>query len=167
MFQIFALLSVLSVAAHTVVNAGQPHVVRQNDTAAGDCTTPCQALTDSLSAGNGGGLGALCTNTIANNYGACYSCEVKSSVMTQAEAQKTIDDYMTGCKAGGHPVNSITISADGSTTGGGGDSSPAASGAAPAGSGTPANTGGAVQTSYGVLGVTVALVFLGFGTVVI
>ncbi|KAJ7656105.1 hypothetical protein DFH06DRAFT_1132585 [Mycena polygramma] len=166
MFQIFALVSVLSVAAHTV-NAGQLHVVRQNDTAADDCSTPCQALSDSLSAGNAGGLGAICTNTIANNYAACYGCEVKGSGMTQADAQQTIDGYITGCKAGGHPVNSITISADGSTSGGGGDSSPAASGAAPAGSSAPAKTGGAAQTSYGVLGVTVALVFLGFGTVVV
>ncbi|KAJ6556147.1 hypothetical protein B0H19DRAFT_1262246 [Mycena capillaripes] len=167
MFRFFVLLPILSVAAHTV-NSRQLLVGRQT---VADCTAPCDALSDSLSAGSAGGLAAICTNTVVNNYAACYNCETKISGMTQESAQQAVDAYVSSCKAGGHPVNGVTISADGG-------SSPAASGAAPAASGasgssgssgsssTPAKTGGAVQTSAGFLGAASAFVFLAVGMVI-
>ncbi|KAJ6576068.1 hypothetical protein DFH09DRAFT_1150314, partial [Mycena vulgaris] len=119
------LLPILSVAAQTSMN------VRQDF---GDCVAPCLALTDSISAQRSGDLGAICTNTVVTNYASCYDCEVRLGGMTQTEAQ-AVDAYIAGCKAGGHPINSVTIS--GAASGGG--SSPAASGGSappPAASGT-------------------------------
>jgi len=165
MFRVLALLPILSVAAHTV-NSLRLNVVRQDPVA--DCSTPCTALTDSISA-SGTGVGAICNNNVLNNYVGCYDCEVKIGGMTQQAAQQTVDSYVSGCKAGGHPVNDATISADGSASGASGSSnssSPAASGAAPASSGasgTPAKTGGAVRISTGLLGATSALVLLACG----
>ncbi|KAF7332908.1 hypothetical protein MVEN_02396300 [Mycena venus] len=165
MFRFIALLPILSVAAHT---GNSFRLARQ--TTAADCTTPCKALTDSLPTGqDAGNLASICTNTIASNYQACYSCEVKTSAIPQQSAQQTIDAYVNGCKAGGHPVNSITISGDGNASAPGGGSAPAASGAAPAASGasgTPAKTGAAVRMSTGLLSITTVVAFVTLGMVI-
>jgi hypothetical protein len=44
-----------------------------------------------LQAGGTDGLAAICTNTVASNYQACYSCEVKAGALTAQAAQSTVD----------------------------------------------------------------------------
>ncbi|KAJ7249799.1 hypothetical protein B0H12DRAFT_690878 [Mycena haematopus] len=144
MFRIFALLPILSVVALTV----NPLDGRQDAT---DCTTPCTALSDAVTAASPGGLASLCTSAIVNDYANCYSCEVKVAGMTQTDAQETIDGFVQGCNAGNHHVDDVTISADGSV-GAGSTSTPST------GSGSTAKTGAAVRTSAGMLGVTSALI---------
>jgi hypothetical protein len=145
-----------------------------------------------LQAGGTDGLAAICTNTVASNYQACYSCEVKAGALTAQAAQSTVDGscfvvcglryfldadeqhlaaYVNGCKTGGHPINGFTISADGSISGGAASgAAPAASGASPAASGAPASSpakkGNAVRASAGILGAASAFVFVVLGTVV-
>jgi hypothetical protein len=145
-----------------------------------------------LQAGGTDGLAAICTNTVASNYQACYSCEVKAGALTAQAAQSTVDGscfvfcglryfvdaderhlaaYVNGCKTGGHPINGFTISADGSISGGAASgAAPAASGASPAVSGAPASSpakkGNAVRASAGILGAASAFVFVVLGTVV-
>ncbi|KAJ7479141.1 hypothetical protein FB451DRAFT_1556818 [Mycena latifolia] len=92
------------------------HLSRQ--ATSGDCGTPCDALSAAISADGDDDLVALCTNTVGADYQACYSCHVTAGDLTQQEAQDTVDAFTQGCSADGHPVNAITISADGSSTGG-------------------------------------------------
>ncbi|KAJ7429321.1 hypothetical protein B0H11DRAFT_1126638 [Mycena galericulata] len=82
-----------------------------------------------------------------NDYGACYGCEVQVNGLTQADAQQTVDDFASGCQTAGHPVASITINADGSTSGGG--AAPTASGASPAASGASPAASGASPAASG------------------
>ncbi|KAJ7021016.1 hypothetical protein C8F04DRAFT_1274257 [Mycena alexandri] len=176
MFRILALLPILAVAAHTG-NPGRFNLARQ--TTAADCTAPCQTLSNSLSSAATGGLAAICTNDILNNYGACYGCQVKSAGLPQVGAQQVIDAYTKNCDDTGHSISSLTIAADGSTTGGAaGGAAPAASGSSPAPTGassassptggnpsTAGKTGGALRTSASTLVAASALVFLSFGMV--
>ncbi|KAJ7493893.1 hypothetical protein FB451DRAFT_1215646 [Mycena latifolia] len=153
MFSLFALLPLLAAAAHTAASPRQnTHIARQSSAA--DCVTTCKALTDSITPADGStpgadGLASLCTNTIAGNYASCYSCEVSAAVMTQAQVQQTVDAYQQGCKASGHPVNAITISADGSSTASGGDASPAAPAASGASAPPSGKTSGSARVAAG------------------
>ncbi|KAJ7453251.1 hypothetical protein B0H11DRAFT_1926991 [Mycena galericulata] len=150
MFHTLAVFSLLAVAAQAAV----PHFARQTD-----CTTPCTTLSNALSAagtsaeGSTGtaALASLCTSTIMNDYGACYGCEVQINATPQADAQQVIDDFASGCQADGHPVASVTINADGSTSGGG--ASPAASGSSSSASAPAGKKSGAVRASTSLAGV--------------
>ncbi|KAJ7218627.1 hypothetical protein GGX14DRAFT_560976 [Mycena pura] len=137
MFRFIALLSILSVAAHTVSGS---LLVRQ-----ADCATSCEALGTSSQAA-GGDLSKLCTQDIVNQYAACYSCEVKSGDLTQSDAQDIINTYAQGCSAAGHAVSSVTIASDGTVSGGSSSSS-----SAPAGSGSSAKKSSAQRTAAGVV----------------
>ncbi|KAJ7839647.1 hypothetical protein B0H13DRAFT_158919 [Mycena leptocephala] len=129
-----------------------------------DCDTPCSALSSATSASDGS-LTSVCTSTMVNNLAQCYDCEVKVAAITQEKGQANLDrafhrycthseltcvcaEFIAGCKAGGLPVDSVTISAANSNIGeadsSGGPSSssdssvPAGSGDAPATSPGPA-----------------------------
>ncbi|KAJ7736141.1 hypothetical protein B0H16DRAFT_1574575 [Mycena metata] len=157
MFRIFALLPILAVAAH----AGNPvNLARQ--TTADTCVAPCQTLSTALSSAANGGLAAICNNDILNDYGSCYGCQVKSGELPQLGGQQILDAYTTGCTNSGHSVGSLTVAADGSTTGG---SSGGASNASPSAGGNTAKTGGALKTSASTLVAASALVFVSFSMV--
>ncbi|KAJ7119912.1 hypothetical protein C8R43DRAFT_84342 [Mycena crocata] len=158
MFRILVLLPILSAVAQQGLVARQASI--------SDCTAPCQALADSLNAGNSGDLAAICTNTVVNNYATCYNCEVKFAGMTEDSAQEAVDAYVAGCKAGGSPVNGITVSGAGSAAAGGtggSDSSPAATGSSGSSGAPPSGkTGGAARTSTGLAGLAYVLLFFSF-----
>ncbi|KAJ7899701.1 hypothetical protein B0H13DRAFT_2336958 [Mycena leptocephala] len=145
MLRVFALLPILSVAAHTgAYRRRNAHVARLTIL---DCDTPCSALSSATSASDGS-LTSVCTSTMVNNLAQCYDCEVKVAAITQEKGQANLDQFIAGCKAGGLPVDSVTISAANSNIGeadssGGSSSSsdssvPAGSGDAPATSPGPA-----------------------------
>ncbi|KAJ6514146.1 hypothetical protein DFH09DRAFT_1288161 [Mycena vulgaris] len=160
MFRFFALLPLLSVAAHTAIARHHNHLVRQ---AADDCLAPCKALSDSLAGVKTGGLAAICTDDVAANYASCYNCQVQSAELDAQAAQQVLDAYVTGCNTGGHPVGALTITASGGSGAGsaGGASSPASpsSGSSPASTGSfPAVSGGSSAASGASPGATGASV---------
>ncbi|KAF7337376.1 hypothetical protein MSAN_02263700 [Mycena sanguinolenta] len=133
----FALLPLLSAAAQT----GSSRRLRlPRQTLGSVCTTPCNALSTSLGAGSSGGLASICTADVANNYVACFNCEVSIGALTQEAGQSAVDSYVSGCAAQGNPVSSITITA---TSG----SSVPTAGVSDASSGASDAPGGASDTS--------------------
>ncbi|KAF7332903.1 hypothetical protein MVEN_02395800 [Mycena venus] len=148
MLRFIALFPILSVAVAAHIGGSRGSRVARQATVL-DCDTPCAALGDSLSNGGNGGLAAICTDTVANNYAACYNCEVKVAALTQQAAQATVDSFISGCKAANHPVNGITISADAANVGSGGTGS-SGNASAPAGSGAASATSGSTPAATGV-----------------
>ncbi|KAJ6464827.1 hypothetical protein C8R45DRAFT_1079919 [Mycena sanguinolenta] len=162
----FALLPLLSAAAQTG-SSRRLRVPRQ--TLGSVCTTPCNALSTSLGAGSSGGLASICTADVANNYVACFNCEVSIGALTQEAGQTAVDSYVSGCAAQGNPVSSITITATSGSPaptagvsdasggasdapGGASDSSGpsvAAAGASVASGGAPVVTGGGASVTAG------------------
>ncbi|KAK7053580.1 hypothetical protein R3P38DRAFT_3576548 [Favolaschia claudopus] len=159
------LVALLAVAAHTVNGLNLP-IARQD---AASCAAPCTDLSNALSGGSSGGVAAICTNDIGSKYSSCYNCEVQTGATSKQAAQQIMDAYVDGCKAGGHPINSISITASGSGTadaGAGAGAAPVVSGASPVSSGgsqatsPPAKTGGARRNAAGTLGAALSLVYL-------
>ncbi|KAK7001712.1 hypothetical protein R3P38DRAFT_3216713 [Favolaschia claudopus] len=157
------LVALLAVAAHTVNGLNLP-IARQD---AASCAAPCTDLSNALTGGSSGGVAAICTNDIGSKYSSCYNCEVQTGATSKEAAQQIMDAYVDGCKAGGHPINSISITASGSgTADAGAGAAPVVSGAAPVSSGEsqvttpPAKTGGAVRNAAGMLGAALSLVYL-------
>ncbi|KAJ7736140.1 hypothetical protein B0H16DRAFT_1892032 [Mycena metata] len=154
MFRILALLPILAVAAHAG-NPGRLRLARQ--TAPATCTAPCQTLTTSLSSASSGGFAAICNNDILNEYGSCYGCQVKSGELPQIAGQQIIDTFTNNCNAAGHPLGSLTVAADGSTTSGSSGaasvsdavSAPTASGAASGPAASGAASGAATDAASG------------------
>ncbi|KAK7027836.1 hypothetical protein R3P38DRAFT_3190976 [Favolaschia claudopus] len=157
----FRVLALLAVAALTVNGLNLP-IARQD---AASCAAPCTDLSNALSGGSSGGVAAICTNDIGSKYSSCYNCEVQTGATSKQAAQQIMDAYVDGCKTGGHPINSISITASGSgTADAGAGAAPVVSGAAPVSSGgsqasPPAKTGGAVRNAAGTLGAAFSLVY--------
>ncbi|KAJ7054257.1 hypothetical protein C8F01DRAFT_1374704 [Mycena amicta] len=114
MLSFIALLPILSV---TVAAYQRPTSLNARTTIQ-DCTAPCEALATALSAA-GGDAATLCTNDIVSKYAACYNCDaqVPNSGLDQQEGQADLDAYVQGCKAEGHPVNSVTLGGSTGTSG--------------------------------------------------
>ncbi|KAJ7249804.1 hypothetical protein B0H12DRAFT_1121836 [Mycena haematopus] len=138
-----ALLPLLSAAAQT----GASHRLRvARQTLGSTCTAPCDALSTSLGAGGTGGLAAICNTDVANNYVACFNCEVQIGSLTQQAGQQTVDSYTSGCSAAGHAVSSLTITASSAPVAGGAS---AADGVASAAAGAASAAAGAASAAAG------------------
>ncbi|KAG6916371.1 hypothetical protein DXG01_007092 [Tephrocybe rancida] len=72
------------------------------------CTTECNKVA-SLEACND--ATCLCTNDALAPLGTCLNCIVAASAVKKSDAQAIADKLVAVCKAEGHPVNAISITA--------------------------------------------------------
>ncbi|KAK6988597.1 hypothetical protein R3P38DRAFT_273539 [Favolaschia claudopus] len=130
MFSVFTLV----LSAQAVIAATTPQLLGRQSVQPGlGCTSACSPLLDDL-ASTDATAKALCTPSIVRDYGQCYDCLVAADTLTVAEAQETVDQFVSGCKAAGVPVSGVTIS--GSSGGG-----------TPTGGSTPTSGSGSQSTA--------------------
>ncbi|KAK7042048.1 hypothetical protein R3P38DRAFT_3348165 [Favolaschia claudopus] len=135
MFSVFTLV----LSAQAVIAATTPRLLGRQGVSPGlGCTTACSPLLDDL-ASTDATAKTLCTPSIVRDYGECYDCLVAADTLTVAEAQETVDQFISGCKAAGVPVGGVTIA--GSTGGG-----------TPTGGSTPTSGSGSQSTATSTAG---------------
>ncbi|KAJ7159294.1 hypothetical protein C8R43DRAFT_1234046 [Mycena crocata] len=103
------ILIFLCVAAHSGSGLTKPILLSRQSAG---CVTECQPMQTSISGAEAGDLLALCTQDVVNEYQACLTCRVATSVDSEPAAQAIIDSLVDSCKAGGKPINGVTVAAD-------------------------------------------------------
>ncbi|KAJ6545504.1 hypothetical protein B0H19DRAFT_1238332 [Mycena capillaripes] len=96
----------ITIAAHSVSALRHKPLERKTTTV---CAAQCQPMQDAVTAFQTGGLTVLCTQDTVSEYQSCLGCEVSASILTQAGAQAIIDSLAQSCKAGGHPIDDVTV----------------------------------------------------------
>ncbi|KAJ7169334.1 hypothetical protein C8R43DRAFT_1155957 [Mycena crocata] len=93
-----------------------------------ECQSACPA--DLQAKAGSSDASTRCTNDVVSRGAICLGCEASLGKLSQGDAQTQMDAVVFDCAAKNHPVNSVTVTANGPSNGG-------ASGGSNGGSGKP------------------------------
>ncbi|KAJ7280945.1 hypothetical protein C8J57DRAFT_1564344 [Mycena rebaudengoi] len=104
-----SILTILAMVAHSAsaLRQHKPFFARQQS----DCRAECAPMQAAVAAIQSGGLAALCTQKTVTSYEECLGCEFGANIVSQDNAQLTLDALAHSCSQSGNAIEVGTITA--------------------------------------------------------